>query len=434
MPEARIFRGSERVRVFAILYCYPPLLVPATMCYVKLVIGLKELGHDVEVLVIVPESFRAPGQNLIDPSLNGLIPEGITRHEVWSWEKNRILGALREIGIFYRLGYRLWEPRKREWVFPALRYVDGLDHSRFDVVLSCSQPHSNHLIGLHLKRKHGMPWIAYLSDPWSDMPWQQPRSHAIKDYNLRLEREVMEAADTVLFTSMETVDLVMKKYPAALREKTGVLPHCFVPAWYGLEKAAPTGGQARIKILHTGHFYSHRTPLPVFVAMERLNRETPLAGQLHLTCVGSMQETYHRYVTEHGLESCITIHDTMPYLDSLAMMMVSNYLLVVDAPLRHQNESVFLPSKLVDYLGSGKPVIGVTPKRGTTARVLQETGNMWCDVENDEEIYRLFARILSGDITTRPNPDRVMEYHYHTTAKTLSDALDRIRASTSTAR
>ncbi len=422
------------MRVFAVLYCYPPLLVPATMCYVKLVIGLKELGHDVEVLTIVPESFRPPGPHPFDPSMNSLIPDGVRRHEVWSWEKNRILNAIRDIGVLYRLGYRLWEPRKKEWVFPALRYVNGLDFSRFDAVLSCSQPHSNHMIGLHLKRRHGIPWIAYLSDPWSDMPWHQHRFKAVAHYNRRIEREVIESADTVLFTSQETVELVMKKYPPALRDKVGVLPHSFVPEWYGLGRTAAKSGHARIKILHTGHFYGERTPLPVFAALERLNLETPLKDQLHLTCVGSMQESYRRYVTERGLESYITVLETVPYLDSLALMTESDYLLVLDAPLRKIAESVFLPSKLVDYLGSGKPVIGVTPKRGTTARVLQETGNLWCDVENDEEIYRLFAGILSGSGKASLKRERVMEYHYLATSKRLHDALNRIVAKTATAK
>ncbi len=414
------------MRIFAILYCFPPLLVPATMCYLKLVIGLKELGHDVEVLTIVPESFRPTRENMVDPSLNALIPAGLVRHEVWSWENNQFLKRLRDLGIVYRLGYRLWEPRKKEWVFPALQVVNRLDFSRFDVVLSCSQPHSNHLIGLHLKRKLGIPWIAYFSDPWSDMPWQDNRSAAIQRYNVRLEGEVMAAVDRALFTSAETVDFVMKKYPSGFRDKTGVLPHSFVPGWYALKRTPTIERRARVEILHTGHFYGDRTPLAVFKALKKLSQEGNLEEQLHLTCVGDMPEQYRRYLIEEGLSSIVTVRDTMPYLDSLALMSAVDYLLVVDAPLRHSEESVFLPSKLVDYLGSGKPVIGVTPERGTTARVLSETGNLWCNVADDEETARLFAKTLSGHVMTCFDRDRVMEYHYLATCKKLTNELTRV--------
>ena len=55
------------MRILAIVYCFPPLLVPAALCYLKLVLGLRAKGAEVEILAIDPRSFLAPGPGLLDP-------------------------------------------------------------------------------------------------------------------------------------------------------------------------------------------------------------------------------------------------------------------------------------------------------------------------------------------------------------------------------
>ena len=47
--------------------------------------------------------------------------------------------------------------------------------------------------------------------------------------NRQLEARVIEHADRVVFTTPETVDLVMAKYPALWRKKVRVIPHGYNP-------------------------------------------------------------------------------------------------------------------------------------------------------------------------------------------------------------
>jgi glycosyltransferase involved in cell wall biosynthesis len=410
------------MKILCIAYCYPPLQYPATMCYVKLVAGLKAHGVDVEVVTVDPDTFYFPGGKAIDPSMMRIVPEEVKNHRISSWEGNPMVTRLRENSIAHRVLYRFFEPRKREWTFPALRYLKKLDLACYDAILTFSQPHCNHLVGLELKRLTGKPWVAYLSDPWTDMPWSEYSSRRIGNYNLKLERQVITLADKVLFTSQETVDLVMQKYSTVLRRKCGVLPHAFVPEWFSLvDLPKIEGREGHLEILHTGHFYGERSPLPVFLALKQLKAERPLAGSCHFTFLGSMTEEHRRSVIEMGLDGIVSIRGTVPYLESLALMLRSDYLLLVDAPLRLLSESVFLPSKLVDYIGSKKPIIGITPAIGTAARVLQETGNIVRDVADSEEIYRVFADMLLGKLRTSPVSDHVNKYHYLETSKNLID-------------
>jgi hypothetical protein len=60
------------------------------------------------------------------------------------------------------------------------------------------------------------------------------------------------------------------------------------------------------------------------------------------------------------------------YKTSLALMESADLLLVIDAPF---DQSVFLPSKLVDYIGAQRPIFAITPP-GTSAKLVSDLGGM----------------------------------------------------------
>jgi hypothetical protein len=83
-----------------------------------------------------------------------------------------------------------------------------------------------------------------------------------------------------------------------------------------------------------------------------------------------------------------------------------------DAPLKNHSESIFLPSKLIHYMGNGRPVIGVTPLRGASARVLRETGNFLCDVAEIHTIEKSVEAINTGQLNPEMNRSAIDKYHY----------------------
>jgi len=399
------------MRVLAILYCYPPLLVPAAICYLKLVLGLRQKGVDVEILTITPESFSAPGGVVLrDTELARVAPADVVEHRFTSPETSLAVRALKRFDRRRRVVYRWLEPKKREWLWPAARFLRRQDLRRFDVILSCSQPHANHLLGMDLQRRTGLPWVAYFSDPWSDNPYAMFASENAARHNRKLEDRVLASADRVLFTSDEMRKLVLARHPVLEERKTGVLPHAFVPEWYGPETQLAGNGK-HVRMLHTGHFYGPRTPAPLFEALARLRARKDLAHELVLTSYGTMPDEHIERARKLGLEQTLRLEATVPYLESLALMRAHDILLLVDAKLSHWSESVFLPSKLVDYLGAGKPVVAITPREGASARVVRETGGTVCDIEDPAGIDRALAAIVTAPAAVeRPCATAVQEY------------------------
>jgi glycosyltransferase involved in cell wall biosynthesis len=267
-----------------------------------------------------------------------------------------------------------------------------------DVLITFGQPMSDHLAGLALKRALGIPWIAHFSDPWSDNPYGWP--NPLSRLKLRtMEESVIAAADRVLFTSQETVDLVMGKYPQAWRAKAGTMPHAFDPHGLAGEIRSATTGTTLV-LRHLGNFYGRRNPLLLIQALKLLLQKQPAT----LDCVRF--ELIGRWVghenpspTGFGLpDGLVRFRKSIPYIDSLREMRDASALLIIDAPFE---QNVFFPSKLVDYLWARRPILALTPP-GTTANIVSDAGGSIVSPQNPESIAAgvadFLARLRTGQI------------------------------------
>jgi glycosyltransferase involved in cell wall biosynthesis len=261
---------------------------------------------------------------------------------------------------------------------------------RPDVLITFGSPMSDHLVGLALKERLGLPWIAHFSDPWVDNPFA-PSDPVTRAINRRLERKVISAAEKVVFTSEETVHLVMKKYEVGWRRKVQIVPHAFDSTRF--RDRQPGNKNGKITIRYLGDFYGPRTPAPLFNALRLLLTVNP--GILDDVCFEIVGTLGDLQLESFGLDSLpaglVTLSSPVSYLDSLSLMASASGLLVIDAPAA---ESVFLPSKLIDYLGAGRPVFGITPP-GTAASLIRKLGGWVCDPTDIKQIAEELTQFLN---------------------------------------
>jgi glycosyltransferase involved in cell wall biosynthesis len=279
--------------------------------------------------------------------------------------------------------FRAWVPLAEAAVLEKLRV------SRFapDAIVTFGEPMSDHLLGLRLKARLQVPWVAHFSDPWADNPFR--RHNVLANFiNRRLERSVIAEADRLLFTSAETVDLVMRKYPQAWRHKCAVLPHSFDSALY--TKSSP--GNTMLVARYLGNFYGHRTPLPLFRALNAILRERPdvLRG-VRFELVGHVPAWIKRHSAFRSLpDELVRLIPTVPYSESLKLMSDSDLLLVIDGP---DDLSVFLPSKLIEYIGAGVPICGIVPP-GTSANLVRRLGGHVADPRDTSQAAEILGQAL----------------------------------------
>ena len=403
-------------RVLVVSWEFPPLYGPRGRQVARTVAALPPLGWQPTVVAFEP---RPGGPHPIDahdgPPL--AIPIcGVRSPQEWLPVRAafRIAPRLRD----YPDPARVWVPRAAR---AAIRLARA---EPFAGLITFAQPWSDHLVGLRVHRRTKLPWVAHFSDPWSDSPYATPRQRAI---SRPMEEEVVREASAVVFVSDETADLVMKKYPAAWRAKASVVPHGFAPL------AAPAGAlpaRARtMQVLYTGRFYRGvRTPIALLRALVALDRVATLRDLVHVTFVGPHVEEYGADARELGIDMLTTFRGREPGAEIHRAAERADVLLVIDAP--SDGPSVFLPSKLIDYLAYRKPILGITPADGASAALLRRIGAHVAAPDDEAAIAAaledLIARWRGGTLDVSASFDAVAaEYDIRNTTARLAAVLQR---------
>jgi glycosyltransferase involved in cell wall biosynthesis len=373
------------IKLLAVSFFYPPYAYPRSVQVARL------LRHtDASTVLVCADEEGGRKDQTLEPGAEDFLKECLrVPFSVPNWRRQISRVASRfELPLWNRAPdqYRNWKPQ-------AVRSIeDFLRHKRYrpDVLVTFGQPMSDHLIGLELWRRYGWPWAAHFSDPWVDNPFGRFDS-LTKNFNAALERKVVETASMLIFTSQETLELIMKKYRPEHHSKARVLPHSFDPRW---NAAASRPMESKITVRHLGELYGHRSPKPLFDALHLIHSSAPESlGDVRFELIGATEESVLRDSGFHQLpEGLVVIKPTVGYRESLSLMAASDGLLVIDAPMER---SVFLPSKLIDYVGAARPILGITPQ-GTSATLIRQLGGWVAEPSDIKSIAQVLAEFLSS--------------------------------------
>jgi glycosyltransferase involved in cell wall biosynthesis len=314
----------------------------------------------------------------------------------------------------------------RPWIRPAARAAIAVAQSETpSAIISFAQPWSDHLIGLRVHRSTHLPWVAHFSDPWVDSPYATPRQRSIWR---RMEANVVREATALVFVTHETADVVMKKYPDAWRAKVSVVPHGFDPR-VPEKDSNPSNRSRPLRLVYTGRFYRGvRTPLGLLESLAILNRRSPIAGQLELSLIGPEVDDYLADARRLGIAESVKFRGRIAPSAAASAAAQADVLLIIDAP--SDGASVFLPSKLVEYLPFRKPILGLTPAQGAAANLLRR---LQCPIVPPDDtnaiasaISDLLGRWRSGTLAVDASfAATAAEFDIRNTSRLLSDVLAR---------
>jgi glycosyltransferase involved in cell wall biosynthesis len=375
---------TSSLELLAVSFNFPPSATPRSVQVARL---LKHL--QLKTTLVCADDPGAPRDPTIEPHAEAQLSVCLrVPFALRGWRKQaRRIASRFDLPVWNKIPdeYSSW---KAQALRAIRKHVSNNDY-RPDLIVSFAQPMSDHLIGLELKKLYRVPWVAHFSDPWTDNLFDAYDS-LTKRINLSLERKVIEFADRLIFTSPETVELVMAKYPASWKTKTRVLPHSFDTSPH---PSRPGEKQARITIRHTGEFYGPRTPKPLIRTLRSILSDN--ARALEGVCFELIGVVNPGTLVDSGIENLppglITIKPPVSYQESSSLSDAADGLLTIDAPAAR---SVFLPSKLIEYVGAGRPILGLTPP-GAAANLIRELGGWVADPADDHAMKRTVTEFLS---------------------------------------
>jgi len=318
---------------------------------------------------------------------------------------------------------------KMGWYWPAYKKALALlGKEHFDLIHSWAMYLTSNIVGLKLKKETGLPWVVHFSDPWVDNPYLH--YGRLDGYiNRKLERAVMERADAIVFVSEETRQLVMGKYLPEVGRKSMVIPHCYDPEI--VFHLSPSKKNSKFTLTYAGNFYyGIRTPMGLFQAVHNiLSKQPEIQDFINIQIVGALHRDYQDTILKLGIEKVVSAVGAVPYLKSLEYIQNADVLLLIDAPSK--TPSIFLPSKLVEYIGFKKPILGITPVEGTSASLIKCLRGMVVapeDISGIEKIILTFyQKFRDGSLAVHSYSDNdIKPYNVMNTSRILSELFDSV--------
>ncbi|WP_062309406.1 hypothetical protein [Alicyclobacillus sendaiensis] len=263
-----------------------------------------------------------------------------------------------------------------------------------DLLYSRSQPGASHLLALRWKLRTGKPWIAQFSDPWAHNPYHMSRTPRRKAFDEANERAVVAKADALVFPTQEILDQYVHLYPQVpVADKSIVLPHHFMPELYPERVERPAEIADKLLFAYLGDFYGQRSPEPFVVGLENALSERPgMRQRVAVEFYGNVESKFEPIVAQ----SPVPIRKgRVSYLDSLARMRQADVLVLIDAPSA-TGRNPFLASKLIDYLGAGRKILGITDVEGTAADILRAQGHVVCSPRDVDGIASAMVAMMDA--------------------------------------
>lgn len=245
------------------------------------------------------------------------------------------------------------------WYFPARRKLTQLlDNETFDVLITVSLPFTGHILGLfaksHCSQNKNTPfWIADIGDPFSFQAKPPNNTLFFGRINRRLERRVLEFADAITVTTPATLLKYRQEFGKRSEANTSVIPPLLTnPIMAG--RPVPILPPTTIKIGYFGALYAPtRTPNAFLAILSQTFALRPdLRTRLEIHFYG---EIFPEFYTNLSAEPSIRLHGLQGRDDAWSSMLDMDILLSIGNTTDFQ-----LPSKVVDYLAAGKPVLHVS--------------------------------------------------------------------------
>ncbi len=395
-----------------ITYNFPPSAAVGGLRLLGFCRHLPKFGWQCEV-VAPPEMPWEP----TDPMLLDQVPKETILHHV-PYTNSRIVRRLASVDS--------WLPKA--W----MACQRAIHQRRPDAILTSSPPHHVHLLGLGLKKWHGIPWIADFRDPWA---WVRPRvnvlsSQAIASWRENtLEQTVVRHSDAIIVNAPQSCETFATVYPKHM-DKTVVITNGYDPESFEnltkLDAADPA-----IRMIHCGHLYDGRDPRPFFDALKSLlverNTEQP---SIRVDFFGLLKFDNRAFdldveIRDRGLENILSVRGEIPNIQSLAEMARADILLLFDTLGRR----VGVPAKLYEYIGSDRPILAMAETEGDTAWVLRQTSTIYriANPNDPGSIERCLKELINAIENKRaaiePNPGR-LQFTRENLARHLAAVLD----------
>lgn len=410
-------------KVLIITYYWPPSGGSGVQRWVYFARHLRELGF--EPIVITVDETKA-SYKFIDESFGNLVKE-VEVHKTDTFEVLKLYSKImggddrkfipqgfageKKPGFFQRVSRfirgNFFIPDARVgWVkYARAKAEEIIKKEGIKTVITTGPPHSTHLVGLHLKNKLDINWIADLRDPWTEIYYNELlfQTNYAKNVNKRLEKKVLETANKVTTVGPTLAALLADKLASTQKAKVNVLYN-----GYDSDKMAglPAYTKSNKFIISFIGILSDSQPINAFVDGLRLffMDVVDSINNVEFHSAGEVSNGIEQNLLQVMPATRIVKHGYLPHQKALAQMSASD--LLFNSLAEMPESKLLISGKLMEYLASGRPVLCLGDTSGDAANLLNKFERSAIFARNEAEkiaafikdIYLLWQKNENGSI------------------------------------
>ena len=306
------------------------------------------------------------------------------------------------------------------WVKPAVKALQKIiAEQKIDTVITTGPPHSLHLIGLSLREKTSIRWIADFRDPWTTISYHQSlqlSARAQKKHE-KLEAEVLQKANAIIVTSHVTRNEFLLKTKKPI--------HVITNGYDDEISNATASLDVKFSLAHIGTLLSERNPRILWKALSEICHENQqFRNDFQLKLVGRTSPEILATLSEFKLYTFVENAGYVSHLEAIKIQKSAQVLLLIE--IDSEQTKCIIPGKLFEYLKTHRPIIALGPEGSDVASILRktQTGTYFEYDQKDQlklQIEHLYQQFQSGILQV--SPVGIDKYARKTLTKKLVDLL-----------
>lgn len=402
-------------KVLIFTYYFPPAGGVAVQRFLKFSKFLPEFGWEPVIVTVANGSYPYYDESLL-AEVDDTVPvyrtktfEPFELYNLLKGKKGKAMPVVsvgaqknksffQQISEYIRANYFIPDARKG-WVPYAFKQAEAiLRAEKIEAIITTGPPHSTHLIGLQLKKKYGLRWIADFRDPWTGIFYNQilPRTKATCEKDKYLETEVLQNADVVTVISPG-----MKKEFTDRANRVEVIYNGYDENDFTPQHI--TQEQTTFTIRYVGNLMASQNVEIFWKAIQHL-RHSKVA--LKLEFIGRVDEPVKQSIAQSGLADMVSFADFVDHKNAVKLMQDAALLLFVIPNVKDNH--LILTGKLFEYLAAKTEIISFGPTHGNAAEILAQTGRKpMIDFADENAALNQLETAIAGFAQTKQG------YKYH---------------------
>jgi len=373
---------SKKVLIFT--YYWPPAGGVAVQRFLKFSKFLPEFGWEPIIVTVNNGSYPYYDESLlkeVSPALKVYRTKTFEPFELYNLLRGKkgktmplvTVGAnqhktfFQKLTEYIRANFFVPDARKG-WVPYALKQAEEiLKTEKIDAIITTGPPHSAHLIGLKLKEKYPVKWIADFRDPWTKIVYNEmlPRTESTRQKDKALETAVLKTADHVVVISPG-----MKEQFEDRAKNISVIFNGYDEDNFLAEtKLVSVEKEDDFTIRYLGNLMASQNTKNLWKAMAELKAN---GAKIKLEFTGRVDDEIQNSIAGEGLKDITTYH---PFTNQqTAINLTRGASLLLFAIFNLPDSKLVITGKIFEYLASCSEIISFGPTDGDASVILNTVG------------------------------------------------------------